>query len=318
MGLFQTKKFKLLIVVIIALAAIVWLFQDNLLQTSFFRKPTLQKENIDVTNKGRAYIEKIDNFSINEYSDNEKIIYIISADQYYSYKNSPIELFKVRIRTFDDVQKEAAILTSNKAQILETSEIIFNGNVNIETLNNMLHELQSESITYKVNQGEISSNDNVIYQGISSIINSNGMLMSINDDKLLLIDSVNIKEESGAEIETSNLTINQSNGLKLYQSNEKTIYRSLDNKITTKSGVIIDMEKNLTNLLGKVEILKSSGTKIFTSDLIIDKSNSKEIYRTKQLSNYVSIKSNIKANQMYYDVLSEKIDLSGGVVAIYE
>ena len=78
------------------------------------------------------------------------------------------------------------------------------------------------------------------------------------------------------------------------------------------------MEKNLTNLLGKVEILKSSGTKIFTSDLIIDKSNSKEIYRTNQLSNYVSIKSNIKANQMYYDVLSEKIDLSGGVVAIYE
>ena len=249
---------------------------------------------------------------------NEKIIYIISADQYYSYKNSPIELLKVRIRTFDDVQKEAAILTSNKAQILETSEIIFNGNVNIETLNNMLHELQSESITYKVNQGEISSNDNVIYQGISSIINSNGMLMNINDDKLLLIDSVNIKEESGAEIETSNLTINQSNGLKLYQSNEKTIYRSLDNKVTTQSGVIIDMEKNLTNLLGKVEILKSSGTKIFTSDLIIDKSNSKEIYRTNQLSNYVSIKSNIKANQMYYDVLSEKIDLSGGVVAIYE
>jgi len=182
----------------------------------------------------------------------------------------------------------------------------------------MLHELQSESITYKVNQGEISSNDNVIYQGISSIINSNGMLMNINDDKLLLIDSVNIKEESGAEIETSNLTINQSNGLKLYQSNEETIYRSLDNKVTTKSGVIIDMEKNLTNLLGKVEILKSSGTKIFTSDLIIDKSNSKEIYRTNQLSNYVSIKSNIKANQMYYDVLSEKIDLSGGVVAIYE
>lgn len=318
MGLFQTKKFKLLIVFIISLAAIVWIFQDNLLQTSFFRKPTLQKENIDDTNKGRAYIEKIDNFSINEYSDNEKIIYRISADQYYSYKNSPIELFKVRIRTFDDVQKEAAILTSNKAQILETSEIIFNGNVNIETLNNMLHELQSESITYKVNQGEISSNDNVIYQGISSIINSNGMLMNINDDKLLLIDSVNIKEESGAEIETSNLTINQSNGLKLYQSNEETIYRSLDNKVTTKSGVIIDMEKNLTNLLGKVEILKSSGTKIFTSDLIIDKSNSKEIYRTNQLSNYVSIKSNIKANQMYYDVLSEKIDLSGGVVAIYE
>ena len=142
--------------------------------------------------------------------------------------------------------------------------------------------------------------------------------MSINDDKLLLIDSVNIKEESGAEIETSNLTINQSNGLKLYQSNEKTIYRSLDNKVTTQSGVIIDMEKNLTNLLGKVEILKSSGTKIFTSDLIIDKSNSKEIFRTNQLSNYVSIQSNIKANQMYYDVLSEKIDLSGGVVAIYE
>ena len=134
----------------------------------------------------------------------------------------------------------------------------------------------------------------------------------------IVLDSVNIKEESGAEIETSNLTINQSNGLKLYQSNEKTLYRSLDNKVTTKSGVIIDMEKNLTNLLGKVEILKSSGTKIFTSDLIIDKSNSKEIYRTKQLSNYVSIKSNIKANQMYYDVLSEKIDLSGGVVAIYD
>ena len=78
------------------------------------------------------------------------------------------------------------------------------------------------------------------------------------------------------------------------------------------------MAKNLTYLLGKVEIIENSGNKIFSSDLIVENNGDKEIYKTDKPSEYISKQSNIKANNMYYDVLSKKIDLTGKVIAVYE
>ena len=80
----------------------------------------------------------------------------------------------------------------------------------------------------------------------------------------------------------------------------------------------MDMNKNLTNLVGKVEILDSLGEKIFTSDLLVDASKDEVTYKTDQPVEYISINSNIKANKMFYEGSAQKIDLLGGVYAIFK
>ena len=318
MGFFKFKKIRSLLIFIIALTAIIWIFQDNFLQISILKKSMSQSSFTEDLNKERPYLEKIENFSINEYSDNEKILSTINAERYFSYKNAPVELYKVKVRTFDDNQIEAAILSSKQAQIFENSEINFNGNVDIQTLNNIFHSLQSESLIFNPSNGEITSNKSVFYQGEGAKINSKGMLMNIDNDKLILMGSVSINEDSGSKIETSNLNIDQSDGKKIYRSKEKTTYRSAGNTIIAKSGIIMDMNKNLTNLVGKVEILDSLGEKIFTSDLLVDASKDEVTYKTDQPVEYISINSNIKANKMFYEGSAQKIDLLGGVYAIFK
>jgi LPS export ABC transporter protein LptC len=296
---------------------ILWIFQEELI-FSFKNKSNQRIEFITDLDKEDSYFEKIEGFVINEYSSEEKILYTIDAGEYYSYKESPIKLVTVEVKTYNENQEEGAILLSNEAQILETSEIIFKGNVDIETLSGVFHELQSESFVYNSDEGQISSNKKVLYQGANAKINSEGMLMSIDNDELLLKGAVIINQDPDILIESSNLFINNSKGAKLYKSEEKTIYVSPENKITAESGVEIDMVKNLTKLVGKVEIIENSGTKIFSSDLIVENDGDMEIYKTDKPSEYISKQSNIKANNMYYDVLSKKIDLTGKVLGVYE
>ena len=186
MGLFQTKKIQLLIILIIAFIAIIWIFQENYLNAYNLKKLNNQTDLIEANNKVKPYLEKIENFAINEYSDNEKIMYSINADKYFSYKNSPIELLDEEVKTFDDLQKEGVIRLSKRAKILDSGEIIFNGSVNIETLNNIYHEIDSESLTFHSEIGTIESNSNVLYQGERAKINAKGMLMNIDNDNLLL------------------------------------------------------------------------------------------------------------------------------------
>lgn len=318
MGLFQNKKIQSLVALIIVLMTILWIFQNNVFGISNFKSSSSELKTLESKSEDLPYIEKIENFSINEYSDDEKILYEIIADTYFSYKNSPIELINVLVKTYDDSQKEGAILSSKLAQILESSEIIFNGNVNIKTVNSVHHEIESEILIYDLDKGEIISNTNVIYSGENAKIKAIGMHMKINDDKLLLKDAVNISDESGSIIDTSQLLINHSNGEKIYTSDNKTLYRSDENEITANAGLKMEISKNLTNLLGKVTILQKSGTKINTSNLEIDKSDDLEIYKTDYLTEYVSSETYIKANKMYYDVISKKINLIGAVTAVYE
>lgn len=318
MALFQSKKILSLIIFIIVLVGIIWIFQDHFTKISFFKKSTntlMISANQDMD---MSYLEKIENFEIHEYSDNGEILYTINAETYFSFINSPIKLLKVRLKTFDDQHKEAVELTSKNAEILKTKEIIFSGMVNIETKNNVYHELESDSLTFHSDEGEITSNTNVLYQSERAIIKAKGMLMNIDSDLLLLNDSVNIKHESGSNIDTANLSINHSNGLKIYSSEDKTLYRSNETEITANSGLIMDMNKNLTNLLGKVEIIEKTGTKIKTANLLIDNSNGSEVYKTDQPTEYISVQSNIKSNEMFFDAISKKLKLTGEVVAIYE
>ncbi len=62
MGLFQTKKIQSLIIFIIVLVAILWIFQDNIVNISVLKKTTSDVDVVETQDKDTPYLEKIDNF----------------------------------------------------------------------------------------------------------------------------------------------------------------------------------------------------------------------------------------------------------------
>ena len=74
MALFQTKKIQSFIVFIIVLAAILWVFQDNFLKLLVFQKVIRSISLSTEEAKETAYLEKIDNFILKEYSNEQDFI----------------------------------------------------------------------------------------------------------------------------------------------------------------------------------------------------------------------------------------------------
>ena len=318
MAVFQTKKIQSFIAFIIVLVAILWLFQDNILKISILQNKTEQLDSSNQEFKEASYLEKIDNFIIKEYSKDQILLHTVEAETYFSYKDSPVQLLKVKVKTFDETQQEGLVMTSNRAEMLKSGEMFFNGEVNIQTKSGVLHEIDTESLIVLTNSGQIKSNREITYLAENAKINAQGMDMSIDSDTMLLNGKVKIKQDSGSIINTTNLFISHAEGEKKYQSKEKSVYLSKYNTVNSENGIDADMNKNLIKLLGKVEILGLSGSKMESYDLLIDQSNGGEVYKSNDSVHYQSSATNIKAKKMNYDAVTKKLELMDEVLAIYE
>jgi len=318
MAAFQIRKIHSIVVIIIVLIAILWLFQDNIAKVSVFQKNTQQFDTIKEEMKNVAYLEKIDNFLIKEYSKEQLLLHTIEADTYYSYKNSPVELINIKLTTYDEVGQEGVVLKSNRAEIIKSGDIFFKDEINIQSKNGVLHEINTESLIVLSNSSQIISNSEVAYLGENAIINAQGMEISNNDDTMSLVGDVIIEQDLGGVIESRNLFISHADGEKHYQSTEKTIYRSKDNTINSDMGMDLDMNKNLMKLLGKVEVLNSSGSTMNSYNLIVDQSNGGEVYKSNDSTHYQTKVSDIRAKRMHYDAKTKKVELTGGVLGVYE
>jgi LPS export ABC transporter protein LptC len=318
MAAFQIRKIHSIIVFIIVLIAILWLFQDNIPKMSLFQKHTQQFDSIKEEMKDIAYLEKIDNFLIKEYSKEQLLLHIIEADTYYSYKNSPVQLLNIKLTTYGEAGQEGVVLTSNRAEILKSGEIFFNGEINIQSKNGALHKVNTESLIVLSNSGQIKSNREVTYLGENAIIHAQGIEMSTNYDTMSLVGDVIIEQELGGVIESRNLFISHANGEKHYESKDRTIYRSIDNTINAEMGMDLNMNENLLKLLGKVEVLNSSGSTMNSYNLIVDQSNGGEVYKTNDATHYQTKVSDIRAKRMHYDAKTKKVELMGGVLGVYE
>jgi len=318
MAAFQIRKIQSIIVLIIVLIAILWLFQDNITKISVFKKNIQQFDTIKEEMKDVTYLEKIDNFFIKEYSKEQLLLHTIEADTYYSYKNSPVKLLNIKLTKYDEDGQEVVVLTSNRAEIRKSGDIFFKDKINIQSKNGALHEISTESLIVLSNKGQIISNSEVAYLGENAIINAQGMEMNNNDDTMSLVGDVIIEQDLGGVIETRNLFISHADGEKHYHSAEKTIYRSKDNTITSEMGMDLDMNENLMKLLGRVEVLNSSGSKMNSYNLIVDQSNGGEVYKSNDPTHYQTKVSDIRAKRMHYDAKTKKVELSGGVLGVYE
>ena len=316
MAIFQTKKIQSFIVFIIVLAAILWIFQDNILNISVFKKTTEVSELSDEQIKDTPYLEKIDNFIIKEYSSDQVLLHTIEADVYKSFKDSPVQLEIVTVTTFDEKQNESLTLTSNRAVIFKSGSIHFIGEVEIKTLSGISHEIDTELLVVKGD--EIKSNRDVFYLGENAKIKAQGLDMNTKSDLVNLNGEVEILQDKGATLTTKNLLISHGSGEKKYESNEKTIYKSNENIVNADRGVDINMKTEQTKLLGDVAVVNGFGSSLTSYDLIIDQSNDGEIFKSNSPTRFQSNTVDIKAKKMHYDAITKKLKLTDEVKATYE
>ena len=293
-------------------------FQNDFLKLSIFHPKIEQLEDSGQNLNETAYLEKIDNFIIKEYSEKQVLLHTIKADTYFSYESAPSNFFQVEVQTFDELENQGLTMVSNLAEIDKLGEILFIGEVNIKTKNGAKHELDTEALIVLSDAGKIKSNKDISYLGENSTINAQGMDMDIDSDTMFLNGIVKINQDSGAIIETKNLSIVHTDGKKQYQSKEETLYRSEDNIVTSQQGVEINMNQNTMNLLGKVEVLTNSGSTLKSSNLIIDQSNGGEIFKSNSYSHFKSSTVDIEAKKMHYDAVKKKLELMNKVIAVYE
>ena len=316
MAIFQTKKIQSFIVFIIVLAAILWIFQDNILSISVFKKTTEVSELSEEQIKDTPYLEKIDNFIIKEYSSDQVLLHTIEADVYKSFKDSPVQLEIVTVTTFDEKQNESLTLTSNRAVIFKSGSIHFIGEVEIKTLSGISHEIDTELLVVKGDQ--IKSNRDVFYLGESAKIKAQGLDMNTKSDLVNLNGDVEILQDSGATLTTKNLLISHGSGEKRYESKEKTVYKSNENIVNADRGVDINMKTEQTKLLGDVTVVNGFGSSLTSYDLIIDQSNDGEIFKSNSPTRFQSNTVDIKAKKMHYDAITKKLKLTDEVKATYE
>lgn len=316
MAIFQTKKIQSFIVFIIVLAAILWIFQDNILSISVFKKTTEVSELSEEQIKDTPYLEKIDNFIIKEYSSDQVLLHTIEADVYKSFKDSPVQLEIVTVTTFDEKQNETLTLTSDRAVIFKSGSIHFIGEVEIKTLSGISHEIDTELLVVKGDQ--IKSNRDVFYLGESAKIKAQGLDMNTKSDLVNLNGEVEILQDSGATLTTKNLLISHGSGEKRYESKEKTVYKSNENIVNADRGVDINMKTEQTKLLGDVTVVNGFGSSLTSYDLIIDQSNDGEIFKSNSPTRFQSNTVDIKAKKMHYDAIAKKLKLTDEVKATYE
>ena len=316
MAIFQTKKIQSFIVFIIVLAAILWIFQDNILNISVFKKTTEVSELSEEQIKDTPYLEKIDNFIIKEYSSDQVLLHTIEADVYKSFKDSPVQLEIVTVTTFDEKQNETLTLTSDRAVIFKSGSIHFIGEVEIKTLSGISHEIDTELLVVKGDK--IKSNREVFYLGESAKIKAQGLDMNTKSDLVNLNGDVEILQDSGATLTTKNLLISHGSGEKRYESKEKTVYKSNENIVNADRGVDINMKTEQTKLLGDVTVVNGFGSSLTSYDLIIDQSNDGEIFKSNSPTRFQSNTVDIKAKKMHYDAIAKKLKLTDEVKATYE
>jgi len=318
MEAFQNKKIQSILAVIIVLVVILWAYKDDVLKVYPLQKKTEPLIIINEEVKEKPYLHKIENFLLKEYSEGQLLLHTIEAEAYFSFKDSPVQLLEIILKTYDKSQQEGLVLKSNRAKITKLRDIIFNGEVNIVTKSGILHQLDTEELIFISESGQIKSESEITYLGESEKITSQGMEMNKDSDTMFLNGEVELKQDFGPIINTTNLFINHYDGNKIYQSEGKTIYSSEDNTVTSEQGIDVNMNKNLLNLLGKVNILGVSGSTIDSYNLTVDQSNGGEIFKSNDLVHYQSTGVNIKAKKMYYNVPYKKIELTNKVSAIYE
>ncbi|MCS5585974.1 MAG: LPS export ABC transporter periplasmic protein LptC [Gammaproteobacteria bacterium] len=312
---FQFRSNLIIALFIIVIIGAMWILIE-LLSYSFGKTAPVLTEN-EIVSKEVSYLEKIDQFSLQEFDDDQNLSHFVQAKNYFNFKNRPALLLDPKVTTYDKLGKEDYTLSAQRANYLDSGEIKFTNEVDIHSNGGATHKINTEELFIGIETDDLVSHKKVVYLGERGRIVAQGMHMHAKQDKLRLIGKIVIYQDGGQRILTKNLHIDQSDGKKHYSSKDDTSYLAKHNKIYA-DGVDINMKTELLTLIGKVKILQKTGSKINTNNLSVDQSRGGEVYRTNEKIHYQSRMADIRAIGMNYDAKNQKIKLTGGVVGRYE
>ena len=263
------------------------------------------------------YIEKIDNFALQEFNDKQQLVHFIEAKNYFNFKQAPALLIDPIVITYNEKGEELYTMASKRANYLGNGEIKFKGKVDVKSNTGIVYKMHAKELLANTKTSNLISQKEIIYFDEHNTVLAQGMTMIAIEDKMQLLGKTSISQDGRQEILTRDLTIDQSNAQKHYYSKSDTTYVAQGNKIHSQ-GIDVDMNKNIVKLFNAVKILQESGSKIDTKNLIIDQSNNKEIYSTKEKVHYQFKTADIYSTGMYFNAKSQKIKLTGGVTGHYE
>jgi LPS export ABC transporter protein LptC len=312
---FQFKSNLIIALFIIVIIGAMWILIE-ILSYSFGKTAPVLTEN-EIVSKEVSYLEKIDQFSLQEFDNDQNISHFVQAKNYFNFKNRPALLLNPKVTTYDKSGKEEYALSAQRANYLDNGEIKFTNEVDIHSNGGVTHKINTEELIIGMETDDLVSHKKVTYLGERGKIVSQGMRMHAKQDKLKLTGKTVIYQDGGQKILTKNLHIDQSNGKRHYYSKDDTSYLAKHNKIYA-DGIDLNMKIELLTLIGKVKILQKTGSKINTTNLSVDQSRGGEVYQTNEEIHYQSIVADISAIGMNYDAKNQKIKLTGGVVGHYE
>ncbi|MEO1890180.1 MAG: LPS export ABC transporter periplasmic protein LptC, partial [Candidatus Thioglobus sp.] len=117
---FQLRHNLLITVFIIVVIGAMWLLMQGL-SHSFNalqdKEPAPLTEN-EVVSKEVSYIEKIDNFALQEFGENQQLSHFVKAKSYFNFKGAPALLLDPKVTTYNEKGETDYILTSDRANYL--------------------------------------------------------------------------------------------------------------------------------------------------------------------------------------------------------
>lgn len=313
---FQLKHNLSIITLILILVGIIGLLSQVF---GYLFAPPRPSSNLSVqppvATPTQDYVEKIDNFSLQNFDAKHQLLHFIEAKHYFKSKDAPALLLEPKVRMYDKTGAEAYFLSAKRAHYLDNAQVKFSGRVNIHSKTGVTHTINTQALLVNTQTHDLSTNTPITYLDKRMKVEAQGMQMQAHGEKIKLTGEVKITQQ-GAQLLAKNIYIDRTDGQQHYYSKHKVIYTAENNKIYADS-MDMNAQKALLWLLGNVKILQNSGAQIHTQNLLIDQSNGQDIYQTKHNIRYKSKAANISAKGMRYATKSQKIKLTGGVLGRY-
>ncbi len=189
---FQLRQNLLITAFIIVIIGFVWLLM-LLLSYAFSllgnqqQVPLVQSK---TTFSEVAYIEKIDNFVLQEFDAKAQLSHFVKAKSYLNFKNSPALLIEPEVTLYDEKGLKDYVLNSKRAHYTDNGEIKFKGEVGIRSSNGLKHKINTEELLVGIKTHDLISKKPVTYLGENVKITSQGIHMYAKNDTIKLTGGV--------------------------------------------------------------------------------------------------------------------------------
>jgi LPS export ABC transporter protein LptC len=174
----------------------MWLLMQGLsysFSTLQSKAPPPLTEN-EIVSQEVSYIEKIDNFALQEFDENQQLSHFVKARRYFNFKDTPALLLDPKVTTYNEQGETDYVLTSDRANYLDSGEIKFKGKVDIRSNTGITHKMNTQELFVSTKTDDLISNKKVTYLGERAKIIAQGLHMKAKEDKMKLIGKTSINQ----------------------------------------------------------------------------------------------------------------------------